>query len=149
MKFWKDLSFQEQMATFRDIGVHNVDARAKECFFATAKLVEDDERAVRMICRLPVNDFLINTPEEVADYCRELAVIEHRNAKLPEALIICRQRLNEMYGSGMASDIRFETVDEGGFLFSYKLWCKKHRQELCVPHGELDSVSVEGCDMNG
>ncbi len=141
MKFWKDLSFAEQIAKLNSLGRHGVDEAAKECFFATSRLLADDEIAVRMVWRPMVNDFLINKPEEVAAYCRELAAIERRNARLPEALALCRQRLNELHGTNMADDIRNESVDDEGFWFSYKVWNKARRQKLYVLHTDLPLLS--------
>ncbi len=122
-------------------GASKVDDVAKASFFATAELLQDDETAVRMVWRVPVNDFLINTPEEVAEHCRKLAAIEKWNSHLQEALAICRQRLEELHGPGMAMDIRNDSVDEEGFHFSYKLWNKRERQQLCVMYSDLPAAT--------
>ncbi len=141
MKYWNDLSMEERRAAIMKHGAAKVDAVAKACFFATAELVQDDEVAVQMVWRIPVNDFLINTPEEVAEHCRKLAAIEKRNSHLQEALAICRQRLEERHGPGMAMDIRNDSIDEDGFHFSYKLWNKRERQQICVMYSDLPTTT--------
>ncbi len=140
MKYWNDLSMEERRNVIMKHGAAKVDDVAKACLFTTAELVQDDEAAVRMVWKIPVNDFLINTPEEVAEHCRKLAAIEKRNCHTQEAFAICRQRLEELYGPGMAMDIRNDSIDEEGFHFSYKLWNKNERQQLCVMHCDILTV---------
>ncbi len=137
MKFWKNLSFEEQMEIMKNLGREQVDETAKKCFFETARLLEDDELAVRMVWKPFVNDFLINTPEEVAEYCRSLAAIECRNARLLEALAVCREKLKDLYGPGMAMEIQNESVDDEGFWFSFRLWNKRQQQNICIHHTDL------------
>ncbi len=137
MEFWKDLSFERQMEILKNLGREQVDETAKKCFFETARLLEGDELAAHMVWKPFVNDFLINTPEEVAEYCRSLAAIERRNARLPEALAACRERLKNLYGPGMAMEIQNESVDDEGFWFSFRIWNTPQRQNICIPHNHL------------
>lgn len=143
MKYWNDLNMEERRAVIFKHGVEKVDDVAKACFFAAAELVKDDKAAVRMVWCIAVNDFLINTPEEVAEHCRKLAAIERRNSQLTAALQLCREKLDEMYGPGLAMDIRNASVDDEGFWFSYTVWNRNGLQTMCIRHTELPSPAKE------